>query len=98
MKATNEELRAALARLASAVGLHVRGGGGRHQFEEVEAAACAGLDLLDRKSCEDCRFGGRSGDGDLLCIHKKDHGPVWDRNCIPCALSKDYANDCEEYR
>ena len=106
MKPTNQELCEALEACAQAIedSEHINSDHWLElMFDRQECiclidAAEAARALLDRKTCVDCRFGGRSGDGDLLCIHKKDHGPVWDRNCIPCALSKDYANDCEEYK
>jgi len=105
MKPTNQELCEALEACAQAIedSEHINSDHGLElMFDRQECiclidAAEAARALLDGKSCEDCEFGD-SNDVNLLCIWKRSHGPVWDRNCIPCALSRDYADECPEYK
>ena len=96
VKATNEELREALEACVTVIDEYKPALYGEAWHGLFRAAHNARA-LLDGKSCEDCEFGD-SNDVNLLCIWKRSHGPVWDRNCIPCALSRDYADECPEYK
>ena len=95
MKATNEELRAALEACAEAYETCI--GDTSAVSLEIRDSAKSARALLDRKSCEDCEFGTCFSDG-LLCIWKLDHGPAYLRTPTPFVLGHDYANKCDCYK
>ena len=96
MKATNQELRAALEACATTIEGYFQNSKG----PECGALLRAGREaraLLNRKSCENCEFGVPDFDDKVTCNYKKGHGLPWDRNCIPITLEKDYAEECDCY-